>query len=304
MINDVIIVGGGPAGLTAAIYSARSGLKTVLFEGNVFGGVCADIKNLANFPGFPTADGYVLTQTMKLQAEQFGAHFIFEDVIAIEKQENIFKVTTQTNSFESFSIILATGAKRKSMPMYDKMQGKGVSYCATCDGFFYSGETVAVIGNGITALNDALYLSNICSDVYLINQKNVFRATDQLIENTTKLKNIHILLNTSVKSIKGDNAVNGLNLFDLIEKKEVFLPVTGVFVALGFTATSPLINGLIYNDKNEIIVSNSKTNISGVFAAGDAVNNPLKQVVTACSDGAIAAEETLKFLKSNPITSI
>jgi len=296
---DTIIIGGGPAGLTAAIYAARSGMKTLLFEGNVFGGELANIKEIENYPGY-IGNGYELAITMKKQAEKFGTTFVNDNAENIVEKDGVFTVSSQTEKYQGKTVIIATGVKRKSLPMFDAMYGMGVSYCATCDGFFYGGEDVAVVGEGNTAINDALYLANICKTVYVINQKDEFRTNDGLMEKLAEKTNVKLMTSTVTKGVLGKDAVTGLKLFDLKEMKDDELAVTGVFVALGHSSEKALIKGLEMNDKNEIVTHEKvKTSVKGVFAAGDNTDIEMKQVVTAAAMGAEAAEAARVYLEEN-----
>lgn len=293
---DVIIIGGGPAGLTAAIYSARGGLKTLVLEGNILGGELAEIKEIENYPGF-RGEGRILADGMKSQAVSFGAEIITQNAESVSRKGDSFGVMTQTSFYEGKSVIIATGVRRKSDPMYDAMYGKGVSYCATCDGFFYRGETVAVVGGGNTAAEDAIYLSALCKEVYLINLKSGLRCEKELSERLAACANVKVMNSSVVKSVEGKDAVSGLRVFDLKTMSENSLAVTGVFVAMGHTATKPLMKELLTDENGNLILHDLvKTSVEGVFAAGDVTNPRLKQVVTAASTGAEAATAASDFI--------
>lgn len=295
---DVIIIGGGPAGLSSAIYSSRSGLKTLLLEGNVTGGELVNIKTIENYPGFD-GQGITLAENMKKQALSFGTEIVTQNAENVTKKDDGFSVMTQTAFYKAQAIIITTGVKRKSNPIYDAMYGKGVSYCATCDGFFYKGETVAVIGGGNTAAEDAIYLSSLCREVYLFNLKPELLCEPNLKETLSALKNVKIFNSTVVKAVEGSDAVTGVRVFDMNASAESSIPVTGVFVAMGHVADKPLIKDLLVNDKGEIVVSDGvKTSVEGVFAAGDVTDSELKQVVTATAQGALAATQAFNFLSS------
>lgn len=293
---DVFIIGGGSAGLTAAIYAARAGRKTAVAEGNNFGGVINEYKELANFPSIAGRSNKQFVDDLRSQAQNFGAHLIQADVSGCSKTGDGFTVYTQTTMYSAQSVIIASGVKRKSIPMFDKLLGQGVSYCATCDGFFYKDKRVAVYGSGFTALDDALYLSGLCEKVYLLCPKSEFAKSD-ILDTLKGTENVEIIYTATVTALDADSDLQGVEYIDTTLKQKHKLAVSGLFVALGFSSQTPLFYGIEQTERGEIVTHNLvETSIEGVFAAGDCTDFPLRQVVTACANGAYAAEKASAYL--------
>lgn len=299
---DVIIIGAGPAGLSAGIYAAKAGLKTLILEKFFSGGQISTTFEIANYPGLLNIGGADFGLKLEEHAKKAGAEIISAEVVSLSLSGSIKTVETNKQKFEAKTVIIATGAKRRKIGAENeqKFYGQGVSYCATCDGSFYKDKVCAVVGGGNTALEDALYLANLCSKVYLIHRRDEFRAVRSLSDSVAKTGMIEILYNKTVETINGDDRVKSLVINDTKtnEKSEILLD--GLFVAVGTTPETALIKGTIDLDENGYINANEdcKTNIEGVFAAGDIRRKVLKQVVTAAADGAVAATMASNYINN------
>lgn len=288
---DLLILGAGPSGLTAGIYAARGGLKTAIIEKTSFGGQLALTSEIENYPGFENISGFELAYKMQQQAEKLGVEFIYEEITDIDIVGDVKSVKTQGNKYEAKAVIIAMGASPRLLGL-DKekaLLGAGVSYCATCDGAFFRGKDVAVIGGGNTAVEDAIYLSKFCNKVYIVHRRNKFRATKAEIKKMTAKQNVELVLSSVVSDIFGESKVEGIEVTTGEQKKRI--DVSGVFVAIGRTPNTTLINGIDLTDNGYIVVDRlQRTSEKGVYAVGDIVDKSLRQVVTACADGAVAAE--------------
>ena len=298
---DVAIVGAGPAGLTAGIYCARYGLKTIIFEDPTNISQLAIAPFIENYPGFE-GSGFDLIKKMKEQALKFGATHKFEKVVDIKKNGEKFIIKTDKSEYEAKAIILATGGKHKELGVEGEKEfrGRGVSYCAVCDGFFFKGKKVIVVGGGNSALVEAMYLKDLGCDVTVVHRRDKFKA-DEIIQRQFYEKNIPVLWNTVVEKIVGTNKVEKVILRNVKTGEKSEMEVNGVFIAIGIKPQTELALklGVELDSEGYIKVDrNQATNVEGVFAAGDCCNNPLKQVITACGDGAIAAYSAYQFLKS------
>ncbi|HIP63170.1 MAG TPA: thioredoxin-disulfide reductase [Archaeoglobus profundus] len=298
---DVAIVGAGPAGLTAGIYCARYGLKTIIFEDPTNISQLAIAPFIENYPGFE-GSGFDLIKKMKEQALKFGATHKFEKVVDIKKNGEKFIIKTDKSEYEAKAIILATGGKHKELGVEGEKEfrGRGVSYCAVCDGFFFKGKKVIVVGGGNSALVEAMYLKDLGCDVTVVHRRDKFKA-DEIIQRQFYEKNIPVLWNTVVEKIVGTNKVEKVILRNVKTGEKSEMEVNGVFIAIGIEPQTELALklGVELDSEGYIKVDrNQATNVEGVFAAGDCCNNPLKQVITACGDGAIAAYSAYQFLKS------
>lgn len=298
---DVAIVGAGPAGLTAGIYCARYGLKTIIFEDPTNISQLAIAPFIENYPGFE-GSGFDLIKKMKEQALKFGATHKFEKVVDIKKNGKQFIIKTDKSEYEAKAIILATGGKHKELGVEGEKEfrGRGVSYCAVCDGFFFKGKKVIVVGGGNSALVEAMYLKDLGCDVTVVHRRDKFKA-DEIIQRQFYEKNIPVLWNTVVEKIVGTNKVEKVILRNVKTGEKSEMEVNGVFIAIGIEPQTELALklGVELDSEGYIKVDrNQATNVEGVFAAGDCCNNPLKQVITACGDGAIAAYSAYQFLKS------
>lgn len=293
---DVIIAGGGPAGLTAAIYAARGGLSALVLEKAFSGGQMAISHTIENYPGFDSdVPGALLANNMHVQAEKMGAQIINESIVEFDLEGDEKKVKTAHNEYTAKAVILAMGATPRKLGIEgeEKFIGSGVSFCATCDGAFFRNADVAVIGGGNTAVEDALYLGKFCKKIYIVHRRDTFRAQRALVTAAKELDNVEFLMDTRPVEIKGEFAVNTLVVESIKTGEKRDLPVTGVFVAVGQEPTTELVRGKVnlnaagYIDAGE----DCKTNIPGVYCAGDIRAKMLQQIVTAASDGAVAATQ-------------
>lgn len=290
---DVIIIGGGPAGLSAAVYAARACLNALLLEKHPMGG--GQILNTAevdNYLGLPGADGFELGQRFTEHAAKLGIKPVAEEVIRISCGGAVKKVITAKQEYEAKAIIYAAGAghKKLGIPGEDAFAGKGVSYCATCDGAFFRGKTTAVIGGGDVALEDALFLANVCEKVYLVHRRDTFRGARTLVERVKATENIELTLDTAPEEIAGEDRVQKLLCVHKKTGEKKSLAVDGVFIAVGMAPYTRLIDGQVKLDENGYVAAGEdcKTSVDGVFAAGDVRTKKVRQIVTAVSDGAVA----------------
>jgi len=300
MDSELAIIGAGPAGYSAAIYAVRAGLKTLVFEKGIGGGLAAVSPNIENYAGFESISGMDLTEKMKQHASKYTEIHFNEEVKNISKKNEIFYVETSKKTYEVKAILLCTGTeyRKLNVPGETELSGKGVSYCATCDGFFFKGKKVAVVGGGNSALIEAIYLKQIgCDEVYLIHRRDQLRAEkayqDEAIE-----KGVKIIYNTHVKSISGLEKVEHLEIHDIKENKNEKLPVNGVFISIGEAPQNEIAKnlGVKLDDKGFIVTDKEgRTDVRGVYAAGD-IADGLRQVITACSEGAKAALSSTEVL--------
>lgn len=297
-MNDLLILGAGPAGLTAGIYGARGGLKTVIVERKSFGGQAAITPEIENFPGIQNIDGFTLTFNMQEQAKALGVTFVYDEVESVVLDGEIKSVTTKNNGvIEGKTMIIACGAEAKKLGVDGEIDlvGKGVSYCATCDGRFFKNKPVAVVGGGNTAVEDALYLGNFAKDVYLIHRRDSLRASKVLQEKLLN-SNVKILWDSTVEKLEG-NPLEKVVVKNVKTNETTSIDVNCLFVAVGQDPASSLFLDKLDNENGYILADeNMATNIDGVFVAGDIRKTPLRQIITACADGAIAAESAIKYL--------
>lgn len=296
---DILIIGSGPAGLSAAIYAARTGLRFKVLEQAAFsGGQMINTNEIENYPGFVKTDGYQLATAMRQQAEQLGAVFLTAQVTGLSKTENgLWCVECGMSRYLSRTAVIAAGARHKELHAEgeQRLLGHGVSYCAVCDGGFFKGRTVAVVGGGNTAAEEALYLSGICKTVYLIHRRDTLRADASLVQRILKTENIALILNSQIKSIEGDTRVTGLWL-----NTETHLDADGVFVAVGIRPNSEPYAAAVACDAQGFLCADETgvTSAPGVFAAGDIRTKALRQIITAASDGANAIMAAQRYLKN------
>mgnify|MGYP000602847689 FL=1 len=299
---DIIIIGGGAAGMSAAVYAGRSGLKTLVIESVSAGGQMNLTYEVDNYPGISDElAGSDLSLAMKKHAEKSGAGFTTETVKEIENADGAVKtVVTRKNRYDTKTIIFATGANPRKIGAEgeDRFYGMGVSYCATCDGAFFKGQDTAVIGGGNTAFEDALYLSRFCRTVYLVHRRDGFRAEGKMVEAAKSNPKIKFVLDSTVSRIDGDSAVNGITVKNVQNGSEKTIAVSGVFVAIGRNANSELAGKYVYLDSEGFIVTDRymRTNVKGIFAAGDVRDTPLRQIITAAADGAVAATSAIHYI--------
>lgn len=309
-IWDVAIIGAGPAGLTAAIYCARAKLKTVVLEALSAGGQVLMAGTIENYPGFPGGiSGYELMEKFKKQALELDVSLReFTPVESVAFREGLFELTCAKEKLFCRALIIATGAQpaKLGVPGEDQFIGKGVSFCATCDGFFFKDRKVAVIGGGDRAVEEALLLKNLAREVYLIHRRDRLRAQKVLQDRLLESGNVRVFWNTVVTEIVGDQkGVKALKIKDLKEGREEELEVDGVFVAVGQKPTSELFSGLLDMDQNGFIITDPycRTSLKGVFAAGDVRKKDLRQVTTAVGDGAMAAWAAVQYLENESSSS-
>lgn len=296
---DVIIIGAGPAGLCAGIYATRGGLKTAVIECKSVGGQAQTAADIQNYPGIISTSGFDLCYTMMNQCSSFGAEFIFDEITAVSLDENVKKITLASGQIvESKTVIIASGASARKLDVENEENfiGKGVSYCATCDGAFFKGKTVAVIGGGNTAAEDALYLEKLASKVYLVHRRDALRA-DKILCDRLEKSNVSIVWDSVVQSLSGEDKVAQITLKNVKTDALTSLSVNGVFVAIGQIPNSQLFENVGKTASGYIITNEvMRTSVDGVYAVGDVRNKTLRQVVTACADGAIAADDIIKTL--------
>ena len=302
---DIIIIGSGPAGLSAAVYAGRAQLKAVVAE-RFYGsaGQITDSEQVDNYLGLYGESGFELGEKFRNHALAFNTEFYEGEVACISKTENVFKVEFADKSqFESKAVIYAAGTSRRKLEIKGESEftGKGVSYCAVCDGAFYKNKTAAVVGGGDTALGDALLLSRMAEKVYFIHRRNEFRGNAMLQEKVRNTENIEIILNAVPSEIIGDNRVNAMKI--IREGKEEKIFTDGIFVAVGTVPNSGLLKGFVKLDKNGYIIADEDgvTSVSGFFAAGDVRTKSVRQVITAAADGASCVYSAEKYILKNNI---
>ena len=301
-VYDVVIIGSGPAGFTAAIYSARAGLSTLIITGYNWGGQLMTTSKVDNYPGFPEGiDGPVLMVRLRKQAARFGVEFVEADATKVELDKHPFAIHVGNDVYRGKAVIVATGAKYRELDLESekRLLGKGVSYCAVCDGYFFKDRVVAVVGGGDAAVTDAIYLANIAKKVYLIHRRDELRAEKILQEKLSELSNVELVLNSVVIDILGEDRVIGIKIRDKNSGSEYVLDVDGVFIAIGHKPSTELVKGqLELTEKGYIkIYGSTKTSVEGVFAAGDVMDPRYQQMVTAAAFGAMAALDAEEYLR-------
>jgi len=301
MQYDLIIIGAGPAGMTAALYAGRSGLKALVIEKLFPGGQAATTFWVDNYPGFENGvSGGELMYKFEAQAKRFGAEFITGEVTALELDGDIKKVKLANAEHTAKAVILAMGASRRQLGLSREREliGSGVSYCATCDGAFFKGKEVAVVGGGDAATEDALVLARTCSKVYLIHRRDTLRATKVLQQAVMDNKNIEIVWNSVIKDINGENKIDSLALENIQTNQASTQNVSGLFIAIGSIPDTAIAAPHLKLDENGYIITNPdmSTAIPGVYAAGDVCQKPLHQIITAASDGANAVYQATKYI--------
>jgi len=303
-VRNVIIIGSGPAGYTAAVYAARASLNPLVFEGSVTaGGALMNTTDVENFPGFRDGImGPALMDEMRAQAERFGAELIPADVTDVDLTGDLKRVTDDNGKVhEARSVILATGSsyKKLGLPNEDKLSGHGVSWCATCDGFFFRDQEIAVVGGGDSAIEEATFLTRFAKKVYLLHRRDHLRASKIMQERAFADEKIEIIWNTEVASINGDDGLEGVTLVDTVTRATRELPVTGLFIAIGHDPRSELLKGQVDLDENGYVLvalPSTRTNLPGVFASGDLVDHHYRQAVTAAGTGCAAALDSERYL--------
>ena len=299
-IYDILIIGAGPAGMTAAIYAARREMKTIII-GREVGGQMIWASEIENYPGFLSTTSFELINMMQEQVKHLGVEIKINEVKTVEKAENNFKIYTNQETIEAKAVLLAIGLvpRRLAIPGEVGLSGKGVSYCANCDGPFFKKKQVAVVGGGNSALDAAEVLSKIASEVYLIHRREEFKGFEALANEVKKKKNINLLLNSEVKNIAGQNKVESIQVVNSLNQEVKNIKVDGIFIEIGRVAHTDLVSSLAKrNEYDQVIVDEKcRTATPGLFAAGDVTNIPYKQITIACGQGAIAALAAYEYLQ-------
>ena len=299
---DMVIIGGGPGGYTAALYAARAGLKTIVLEKLSAGGQMALTSQIDNYPGFPNGvDGFELADNMQQQAQRYGAETELAEVTALHLESAIKRVETTEGDFEAKTVVIATGANPRPLGIANEQQltGKGVHYCAHCDGMFYRGKTVAVVGGGNSAVADALHLSRLAKKVYLIHRRDSLRAEKIYEKAMQDAENIEFLWNSTVSELLHESRLNGIRVQNVQTGEERELVLDGLFISIGRSPATSLVKGQLKLDQAGYILADETTHTSlpGVFAVGDVRTKALRQVVTAVADGAVAAHFADAYLR-------
>ncbi len=297
---DLLILGSGPAGLGAAIYGMRAGLElAVVDRSSISGGQVLTTYEVDNYLGFSGISGSEISDKFREHADNLGVPFVTAEVSRIERHENIFVLHTDKEDLEAKAVILATGAAHSMLGVPGELElaGRGVSYCATCDGAFFRKRTVAVVGGGDVAVEDAIFLAAICKKVYLIHRRDALRAADSLQKKLMSLENIEILWNSEVKEIQGQDMVDHIWVYNNKEKSEQQFPVDGIFIAVGVEPNTQLFEGLVEMDEGGYIIADEgcETSAAGLFAAGDIRRKPMRQIITAVADGANAIHSVQNY---------
>lgn len=300
-LYDVIVIGGGPAGYSAALYAARAGLETLVIEKLYAGGQMTQTTQIDNYPGFDEGvDGVSLGMKMQAGAERFGVETVYGEVISVKLDEAVKTVQTPENNYSSKTVIIATGAEHRHLGLdrEEELVGRGVAYCAACDAMFYRGKTVAVVGGGNSAAADAMVLSRVAKKVYLIHRRDSLRATKIYHEPLRQAENLELMLENTVVELLGEDKLNAVRLRSTATGEESELELDGLFVSVGREPSTDVFKGQLTLDENGYIAASetTRTGLPGVFAAGDVRTKALRQVITAASDGAVAAHYAEEYL--------
>lgn len=299
---DIIIVGAGPAGLTAAIYARRASKKVLVLEAKSYGGQIINTLDIENYPVAPHISGFDFATKLYEQAKELGAEIRFEKAIDIKDNGVSKRIETVNNAYETKAVILATGSENKKLGIEneDELVGKGISYCATCDGAFYKNKDVAIQGGGNTALEDALYLSDIAKMVYLIHRRNEFRADASIIDKVKKKNNVKLIYNSVVTKLNANERLKSIEITDN-DGKVSTIEVSGLFIAIGSIPETQNFKNVINLDDSGYIIAKEdcKTSVPGIYVAGDSRTKEVRQLVTATSDGAIAVTAAIEYVNNN-----
>jgi len=301
LIYDVVIIGSGPAGMAAGIYAKRAGLAVVILEKTgISGGQVLSTYEVDNYPGLPMSNGFDLSEKFREHAEHLGVEIKAAAVERIEDRGETKLLYTEDETYETRTVILATGAEHAKLgvPGEEELTGMGVSYCATCDGAFFRGRTVAVVGGGDVAVEDAIFLARGCEKVYLIHRREELRAAKILQDALMKLPNVEILWNCELKEVQGEDQVENLLIYNKKTQQTNPLAVSGVFIAVGNVPNTELVKGLVDMDEKGYIIADETcaTSVPGIFAAGDVRTKQLRQIITAAADGANAVTSVEQFM--------
>jgi thioredoxin reductase (NADPH) len=300
----VIVVGSGPAGYTAALYTARAELKPLVFEGSQYGGALMNTTDVENYPGFPAGImGPELMTEIRAQAEKFGAELVTDDVVAVELDGPVKKVRTLSGEWTADTVILSMGSayKKLNLPREDELSGHGVSWCATCDGFFFRGQHIVVVGGGDTAMEEATFLTRFAESVTVVHRRDSLRASKIMADRALSNPKIKFAWNSEVVEIHGDSKVTGLTLRDTVTGQTREIAATGLFIAVGHQPRSDLVKGQVDLDDEGYILTEGKTtrtNLAGVFASGDVVDHVYRQAITAAGTGCQAALDAERYLSA------
>lgn len=302
-MKDIIIIGAGTAGLTSAIYGQRAGLSCTVFEKYAPGGQIVNSPSIENYPGMFGVSGYDYSMALFEQAQKLGAEVQFAEVQGVDFSGKTKKVVTSAGDFEAKAVIIANGAARRKIGCKGEteFEGRGVSYCATCDGNFFRGKTVAVVGGGESAFEETEYLSEICDKVYLIHRRDIFTAAKTAVDSVLKKKNVTVLKNSVIDEIKGENAVSSIILKNRANGSTAEIPLSAVFVAIGLVPDNKIYEGVLKLDESGYFDygEDCLTDCEGVFVAGDSRKKVLRQLITAASDGATAANAAANYIRKN-----
>lgn len=297
---DIIIIGAGPSGLTSAIYGCIARKKVLVLEKEVYGGQILKANKIKNYPGFEEISGYEFSTKLYNQAKNLNAEIKIEEVQKITNNSKFKEVTTNKNNYKTKSIIIATGAKNRKLNLIneDKLIGKGISYCATCDGIFFKDKEIAIIGGGNKAIDDALYLSDFAKKLHLIYRQKDFRTDSINLEILKEKENVNFILNSNIISVNGNEKLESIIIKDNDSEDEKIIDIDGLFISIGHIPVSSIFENLINTDEKGYILANEdcNTNIDGIFVAGDIRRKEIRQLTTACSDGTIAALNACKYL--------
>lgn len=298
---DMMIIGAGPAGLSAAIYGVRAGKSVLVLEGKTYGGQIINTPEVENYPGIRKVSGFEFATGLYQQAKELGAEIKMEKVLSIEKgSDMIIRATTAKGTYDAKTVILAVGARKRMLGLSreEELIGAGVSYCATCDGMFYQGKTVAVNGGGSTALEDALFLSNYCKEVYLIHRRDSFRGEQKLVDALKEKENVVFVMETVITGLLGEERLTGIRIKNNAGEEKT-LAIDGLFVAVGQEPETEIVRDLVATDEKGYIVAdeNCRTDLEGVFVAGDCRTKAVRQLTTAAADGAVAALMAAEYLQ-------
>ena len=292
---DIIIIGAGPSGLATALYALRANKKVLILEASAYGGQIINASNIENYPGIKSISGFDFATNLYNQVKDLGATIKFEKVLKVTENK---KVTTIENTYQAKVIVIATGKKPRKLEIEgeDKLIGKGISYCATCDGNFYKGKEVAIVGGGNTAIEDAIYLSAICKKVHLIHRREEFRAFSKSIEELKSKENVEFILNSNIAKINGNDYLESIEIKK--DNEIINLKVQGLFIAIGGETQNEIFTNVVDLDEFGYIETHNDvmTKTSGIFVAGDARNKGLYQLTTAVADGALAADLAIKYI--------